>query len=109
VAVAGLAGLGIALFLALLVLPIASLVLRIPLPALLAGAPMTWARALGELLVTMGAGLAVALMAVVGLQATSRVTRYVLQGRLVMAQVAAANLDAHLGAALSRLEAIAAP
>jgi signal transduction histidine kinase len=60
-------------------------------------------------LVTMGAGLAVALMAVVGLQATSRVTGYVLQGRLVMAQVAAANLDGHLGAALSRLEAMAAP
>ncbi len=59
-------------------------------------------------LVAMGAGLSVALMAVLGLQATSQVIERILQERLVMAQVSAANLDERLGAALSRLEALAA-
>ncbi len=59
-------------------------------------------------LVTMGAGLSVALMALLGLQSTSQATKRILQERLVMAQVSAANLDERLGAALSRLEAIAA-
>ncbi|HXF83259.1 MAG TPA: ATP-binding protein [bacterium] len=59
-------------------------------------------------LVTVGAGLSVALMAILGLQATSQVTARILQERRVMARVTAANLDERLGAALSRLEAVAA-
>ncbi len=59
-------------------------------------------------LVTMGVGLSVALMAVLGLHATSQVTERILQERLVMAQVSAANLDERLEAALDRLEALAA-
>ncbi len=59
-------------------------------------------------LVTMGAGLSVALMAVLGLQATSQVTERILRERLVLAQVSAADLDERLDAALSRLEALTA-
>lgn len=59
-------------------------------------------------LVTMGAGLSVALMAVLGLQATSQVTERILQERLATAQVSAANLDERLAASMARLEGLAA-